>query len=237
MSRYTLRLKDVCEYLYNNKTNDKLIDTDIPDIKNIFDVPDIDTIIKDVRTKIFDFSYPLPNNSEETKIGLETKIIKHYYMREIGFDSWGRFKLALNERLNLIIPYFNELYKSVEMNNDNPLSNNDYKETKVTNFNRNNSGNSTTTDNGSNKRVFEDTPTSQLGNTDYATNITTDTMNTTSNFENEGKSNGNEEMNRIITGLSGYSKQEMIARYRQNIINVDEAIINELYDLFLLIYN
>ena len=44
-------------------------------------------------------------------------------------------------------------------------------------------------------------------------------------------------MKRTITGLSNYSKQEMIARYRENIINVDEAIVTELYDLFLLIYD
>ena len=114
MSRYTLRLCDVCEVLYNEKDyylNNTFENMVLPDLENPFNAPDIDTIISKVRTKIFDFDYPKPNNSDETKKALETKIIKHYYMREIGFGSWGRFKLALNEKLNLIMPYFNDLYK------------------------------------------------------------------------------------------------------------------------------
>ena len=240
MSRYTLRLSDVCEILYNEKDhylNVPYEDIVLPDLPNPFNEPDIDTILEKVRPKIFDFTYPLPNNSEEKKKELEIKILKHYYTREIGFDSWGRFKLALNEKLNLIMPYFNDLYKSIELQGDNPLSNNEIKEVKKTTNTSNSSGTNSVTNNSNAKSIFEDTPTSKLGNTDYATNITSNNVDTTSNGTSTGEASGNENMERTITGLSNYSKQDMIARYRENIINVDEAIVNELYDIFLLIYN
>lgn len=240
MSKYSLRLCDVCEMLYNEKDyylNVAFKDMALPDLTNPFDTPDVDTIISKVRTKIFNFNYPLPNNSEDKKVELETKIIKHYYMREIGFDSWGRFKLALNEKLNIIMPYFNDLYKSIEFQGDNPLVNNEIVETKNSKSTNENTGSATSNDNTSSKQVFEDTPTSELGNTDYATNITKNTLESNNESTNQGSSKGTDEMKRTIQGLSNYSKQEMIARYRENIINVDEAIVNELYDLFLLLYD
>ena len=245
MGKYTLRLEEVCNYLYNNQES-VLNNTNFnnewgggfnTELPNPFENEvDVDTIISSVRTKIFDFTYPLPNDDEQTKINLETKIIKHYYMQEIGFETWGRFKLALNERMNLIMPYFNELYKSIKLQGDNPLTNLDIKEIRnITTSNTNeitNNGSSSATS----KEVFQDTPTSQIGNTDYATNITNSERTNTNENTSNGKADGTEDMNRVLTGLSGYSKQDMIQRYRENILNVDEAIINELYDLFMLIY-
>lgn len=248
MGKYTIRLEEVCNYLYNEQDsvlNSKNFNTlsngwqnDFnPDLPNPFgDTPDIDTIISKVRTKIFDFNYPKPNDNDDTKVDLETKIIKHYYMQEIGFETWGRFKLALNERLNLIMPYFNEMYKSVTLNSDNPLSNTDITEMKNTKNNITSDSDNTTNITGSNKQVYQDTPTSNLGNTDYATTITDVTGDNTTTSNSNSNSNGNEDMIRTITGLSNYSKQDMIRRYRENIINIEEAIVNELYDLFMLIY-
>lgn len=240
MSKYSIRLCDVCTMLYNEKDyylNVAFKDMSLPELNNPFDTPDVDTIISKVRTKIFNFTYPLPNNSEDKKVELETKIIKHYFMREIGFDSWGRFKLALNERLNMMMPYFNDLYKSIELQGDNPLSNNEITEVKKSISSSENTGSATSNDTTNTKQVFEDTPTSSLGNEDYATNITKNNLESNNASTNQGTSRGTDDMTRTITGLSNYSKQEMIARYRENIINVDEAIVNELYDLFLLIYD
>ena len=245
MGKYTLRLEEVCNYLYNNQES-VLNNTNFnnewgggfnTELPNPFENEvDVDTIISNVRTKIFDFDYPLPNGDETTKTNLETKIIKHYYMQEIGFETWGRFKLALNERMNLIMPYFNELYKSIKLQGDNPLTNLDITEVRNTTNSSTNEITNNGTNNSETREVYEDTPTSNLGNTDYATNITTATGNNTSNNTSNGTASGNEDMNRTISGLSGYSKQDMIQRYRENILNVDEAIINELYDLFMLIY-
>lgn len=243
MAKYTIRLDEVCNYLYNGKdeelsqvnfANDWGIPYDTTITNPFEDKTDVDEIIANVRTKIFDFKYPI--YKEEHREELETKIIKHYYMREIGFETWGRFKLALNERMNLIMPYFNDLYKSIELNGDNPLVNTEIVEKRVTDNEGSTTSNSTATDNTQVRQKFEDTPTSELGNEDYATNITTNTSDSTNNYDGKGTNENKETMERHLTGLNAYSKQDMIARYRENIINVDEGVINELYDLFMLIY-
>lgn len=59
---------------------------------------------------VFNFDFPIWD--ENYRLTLETKILKHYYMREIGFETVGLWKLYLDERLNLIMPYYNELYKT-----------------------------------------------------------------------------------------------------------------------------
>lgn len=74
---------------------------------------EIQDILNRSAPKIFNFYFPIWD--ETYRLTLETKILKHYYMREIGAESVGLWKLWLDERLNLIMPYYNELYKTALM--------------------------------------------------------------------------------------------------------------------------
>lgn len=49
---------------------------------------------------------------EEYRPTLEKKILMHYFNKEIGFETVGLWKFYLEERLNLIMPYYNEVYKT-----------------------------------------------------------------------------------------------------------------------------
>ena len=60
--------------------------------------------------KIFNFNFPMW--LEEYRPTLEKKILMHYFNKEIGFETVGLWKFYLEERLNLIMPYYNELYKT-----------------------------------------------------------------------------------------------------------------------------
>lgn len=60
--------------------------------------------------KIFNFDFPMW--LEEYRPTLEKKILMHYFNKEIGFETVGLWKFYLEERLNLIMPYYNELYKT-----------------------------------------------------------------------------------------------------------------------------
>lgn len=51
---------------------------------------------------------------------LNNKIVQHYYFREIGFETEALFKNRLNEKMNMIMPYFNQLYESAKLE-INPL--------------------------------------------------------------------------------------------------------------------
>lgn len=43
---------------------------------------------------------------------LNDKIIRHYYMHEIGMETVELFKFEMNEAMQLIMPYYNELFQS-----------------------------------------------------------------------------------------------------------------------------
>ena len=61
-----------------------------------------------------------PIFDEEYRETLNTKILRHYYTREICEETVGLWKLRLNNRMNEIMPYYNKLYSS-ELLNFNPF--------------------------------------------------------------------------------------------------------------------
>jgi len=62
--------------------------------------------------------YPLFD--ENYRQQLNNKIINHYYFDEIGFETVARFKHYLNNTMNEIMPYYNQLLES-ELITINPL--------------------------------------------------------------------------------------------------------------------
>lgn len=67
---------------------------------------------------VFDFDFPIFDESYRNV--LETKILKHYYTREIGLETVGLWKLKVDTKLNEIMPFYNQLYKS-ELIEFNPM--------------------------------------------------------------------------------------------------------------------
>lgn len=96
MSKYTTEVRYICE------VNANLGESEGGN--------SINTIIAESRTKIFDFSYPIFDANY--KPTLETKILKHYYTREIGLETVGLWKHFLDMRMNEIMPYYNKLYQN-----------------------------------------------------------------------------------------------------------------------------
>lgn len=104
MSKYTTEVRFICEEAAGLTSSvgylgvNDVINTALPNVFN-FDFP------------IFDETYrPI----------LEKKILKHYYTREIGLETVGLWKLFLDTKLNEIMPYYNQLYKS-ELISFNPM--------------------------------------------------------------------------------------------------------------------
>lgn len=123
---------------------------------------------------IFNFDFPI--FAENHRIELETKILSHYYMKEIGFETVGLWKLYMETRLNEVMPYFNELY-AIEANRFDYLSDIDvtdvYKGTEDATYNEDTSSNTDTTG----KQVYE-------GNqTNITSSKTTDTANQATSTE------------------------------------------------------
>lgn len=73
----------------------------------------VDDKIDIARRYIFNFDYPIWN--EDYRSVLEHKILRHYYTREICAETVGLWKLWLNDKMNMIMPYYNQLYRSTEL--------------------------------------------------------------------------------------------------------------------------
>lgn len=112
MGKYTTELRSICESLAGYEES-----------KGYMSVGDV---ISNSRDKIFSFDYPIFDT--EYKSVLETKILKHFYFREIGAETFGRWQLWLDARMNEIMPYYNKLYES-ELLEFNPLHDVDYTRT------------------------------------------------------------------------------------------------------------
>ncbi len=162
-----------------------------------------------------------PIFDEDYREILNNKIINHYYFREIGLETAQLFKIFLNNRMNEIMKYYNQLYLS-ELIEIEPLTRLDWQEsyewnkfqdtTRTTQdkgnlkdvntqedttnkLNNINSQNTTTTDS---KNVRSDTPTSKLDweeleNEFYATevNISKDNTNMVDETSEDEKINYN----------------------------------------------
>lgn len=99
MSKYTTEVRFICE------TASGLAES------SGFD--SIENILTKAAPKIFNF--PFPVFDESYRLPLEIKILRHYYTREISEETVGLWKLRLSDRLNIIMPYYNDLYKSATL--------------------------------------------------------------------------------------------------------------------------
>lgn len=307
MSKYTTELRFICENMAG------LIESE--------GYKSINEIIETARGKIFSFEYPIFDVNY--KKDLETKILKHYYTREICAETFGRWQLFLESRLIEIMPFYNELYKSALMEY-NIFDEVDYTRTgnrtgsesgtdennSVTEFTSNTTTESTgsaheesesqtsgsTTEESSGESTkngtfneeltawqkYSDTPQGSVQNIEndsYLTNATktteereqrnsetategkessgtstqnttsaadsTNTDNTLSNTTNQTETNAagehskstlEEYTERIRGKYPGKSYMQLIKEFRENIVNIDKMIIEDLADLFMLIY-
>lgn len=120
MSKYTTELRYICEQYAGLDESEGYMS--------------VKQIVETARPKIFDFDYPIFD--ESYKSVLETKIIRHFYTREIGCESVGLWKMWLDNKMNEIMPYYNQLYNS-ELIKFNPLYDTDLTTDRNDKFNSN----------------------------------------------------------------------------------------------------
>ena len=61
---------------------------------------------------VFNFDYDFYSDDEQMKSEFEKKFTDYYYFDEIGFETVARFKHNLRSKLNLIMPYYKQLYRT-----------------------------------------------------------------------------------------------------------------------------
>lgn len=250
--------------------------------------------IKNACPFIFDFPYPI--FVESYRRTLEEKIIRHYIMKEICCETYALWKMFLEDKMNIIMPYYNDLYKTtlwefdaltdidlwetyegsknnmenilskILGNNSSKFNSNDVLSENTSlksDYSKDNNGNISETGNN----LSSDLPQANYAGVDYGTNLneiennststnhesgsntditnrstnniseslTSDTLNTENNTNR--KNSENEVFTRHTSGLAGkFNPAELLLKYRKAIINIDQLIINDLHDLFMLVY-
>ena len=188
-------------------------------------------LAKNGRDKIFDFDYPLTEHI--TREDFEVMILNNYMMRRIGYETPTAFKIAMEVKLNSIMPIYNKMFDSLE--NWNLFNDGENIIRTVTR-----GENSTTTSNSSinsttrDDNRYSDTPQGRLNDieagtymTDYTLNQ--NTSNSTGNSTDTNNKNGNETEN--ITRTPG-DKLELYKEFQNNIKSIYGLIFDELDDLF-----
>lgn len=171
-------------------------------------------VVKDC--DIFDRCDPFPIWDESHRGELEKKIIEHYYFRQIGYETVGRFKFKLNTRLREIMPRYNKLYVTTQ-----------FKYNPIENYNMEESGKDKRKADSERVGKYADTPGSEL------TGLL-DGSYLTSADHGTDKSSGEEEHYFTRHGNIGVTTtQQMIEQERNIIIDLDMMIINDLKDLFI----
>lgn len=145
-----------------------------------------------------------PIFDETYRAGLNKKIIDHYEFREIGAETMGLFNKFLKRKMNEIMPYYNQRYKSTLLEFE-PLKTYNFTETII----------------GNTKSQYNDTPMGELDDIfseEYATDTTQANQTSTRNLcgKNDSKS---------------YS--ELLEEFRSSMVNIDMEVIRELEVLFM----
>lgn len=209
--------------------------------------------------KVFDFDYDYYMKGlvsdevyEQKKKEFENKFIDFHYFDEIGYKTPDRFKQRLKNYLDMGFKKWQERYKTeleVERQKINFLLNKDLTEERVTSGNA--TGNSTTTSSNTtnsnsssnNKNIVNDTPDTRFTSTEnFATSITTDENSSnstnTGNGETTNTSNQNSNVNEVFTSKGNIgvtSSAELLEKWREVIIDIDNEIIEEADKFFMLI--
>lgn len=206
-------------------------------------------IVESDNLTLFDFDYKFYD--ETLKPNFEKKFADYFYFREIGFETIGRFKKELQTKLNLIEPYYKQLYETEVKSRDIEfLLNKDLKETFIRTIEGENTGNVSSTDNTVNRgensslNIFSDTPRNSIETLDkYMSNATKDTNNslvqgnTTTNANSINTSRNRETTDFISRGNIGVtSSASLLQEWRNVLINIDMLILEECEELFFGLY-
>lgn len=243
MSKYTTELRWIVEQELDNKKLDHK-ESNWPS----------------VYAKIGLADYPIFNEAHREE--LNNKIIRHYYFREIGFETSALFSWKLRQLMFEIMPYYNQLYES-ELLEIDPLrdykevysgewdskntTDRDISESEDTQFDSESENAGTT----ATKTTFHDTPMSMLGEEEptqiqmmkWATTVTYENQSThdegaTSSTRDRDRTQ-NEDVEANGEGTSAHtvegfrhSQSELLMKYRETFLNIDKEIVDRCNEVF-----
>ena len=212
---------------------------------------------------VFTFDYDFYSDNLHDKETFEKLFISYFYFREIGFETPERFKVKLQSKLNLIMPYYRQLaltewnkVKSVEqmMTSKNLTETTEHTQSiqgnSETQSNQSSTSNATQTTTSSNESkasnladgVSQSSLTEGYLTSSGKTEQTDNSQSEASGNANQSISGNNEQ--KLTEKTTFTSKGDIgiqtpayaITEWRKVIINLNQMIINECEDLFMKLY-
>lgn len=233
MAKYTIELRNVCN-LYGREI-----------VESWFKSYDISEYLTPIQIEV------LEKNKVWSKDRLAQKIVDHYYMREIGFETPALFNHYAKITMQEIMEKYLLLIYSKYLEYD-PLSNVDYDETYTREIEgeAESSGNSKSNSksNSTGLAVHSDTPQTNIKKEDYlndgtyATTVDASESDTNINDETNTTSNGTtktiEKYTHHMEGDNGVivTNQYLVREFRELATSYDMEIIKELNTLFMGLY-
>ena len=222
MAKYTITIQELCNIYFTRE-----------EVENWFK-----------NYKLSDYLTPLQIEQIEkfnvwSKDRLASKIVDHYYIREIGFETPELFKhyakVYMNEIMERQLP---KIYSNfLEYN---PLSNVDFTEEYTREIIGNSNGNSNSNSNSTGLNINSDTPQQNISKNDileghYASSSGASESSINDYTNTSANSNTVEKYTRHEEGDNGViiTNQRLVKEYREIIVAIDEEIIKELNKLFM----
>lgn len=191
------------------------------------------------RAMFFDFDYPLATGM--TKSEFECMILNHFMMRRIGYETVTAFKMALNVKLNEIMPMYNKLFESInswDIFDDGEIMDRTVSDSRSVSNAGTSSGTNNTTNSATSDQRFSDTPQNALQDvrdgqyvTEYNYNQDSATSsNTTSATTSNNTIEGGSQTERIVRTPS--DKMHLYTEFLRNRQNIYTMIFKDLDSLF-----
>lgn len=223
MSKYTITFKELIDGGYYTES----------EIKEAFTSYELSDYLTDEEIS------KITNRGTWSKEKLANKIFNHYYMEEIGFQTFERFKheakVLMSEIMEQKLP---QIY-SLSLKYD-PLVNVDYSEEFIRNLDVTSQSINQSNINADGIVLNSDTPQgrttkNEILSGNYVSSTSGNETTTTENDTSNGVSNTDENYIKKIKGNSGVSAtaQALLKQYRDYIITVDKDIIKEVNILFM----
>lgn len=99
MSKYTTEVRFICEQKAG--------------LEGSVGASDVDEVLSKSWNKVVTSNFVIFDESYREK--LVSKVLKHYYLREIGTETVGVWMLWMNTKFEEIMPYYNQLYESAKL--------------------------------------------------------------------------------------------------------------------------
>lgn len=207
--------------------------------------------------KVWDFDYPSYYQGTQ-KAAFEQKVLDHFWTRQIGQETVGRFLLYFRRTVREIMPYYIQRYESVDLMKDSeirPLDNYNMIEEYSSESSEKSTGkvgaegSETSSSETGGASVHSDTPQNTLAlgldtegsvnlshasDVDETRGLAKSSNDSSSSTETESTGSGSEKHTLTRRGNIGVTTYaQLLEGYRETFLNIDMEIIEELETCFL----